>query len=198
MFAFESRWLPAEDLGEGPLPNKYLGVATLALFVAALGTMRFVGMPEDAATFIMQTLIALLLSRLIALDLVYLVLPDVYTIPLALIGLLWAATGLGINIVDAGIGAATGFAFTFAFMYLLYKLKGDAAGLGGGDLKLISAAGAWLGLSGLFLMLPLACIISICLLFLPFKNNEIPFGPGLCTALWLVLITSDQFYLLLV
>ena len=59
------------------------------------------------------------------------------------------ATGIGINCFDNGIGAAlSGFAAAAVMILALYA-PWRAGGIGGGDVKLAAAVGAWVGLSHL-------------------------------------------------
>ena len=58
----------------------------------------------------------------------------------------------------------------------------------------MAAFGAWLGINNFLLMLPLACFISLALTFVPRKTPEIPFGPGLVLAFWVVFLLHAQIH----
>ena len=88
-------------------------------------------------------------------------LPDILTFPLLLAGFLCASfSSIGgfVNPMESSIGAAIGFALPiFASAFLIWK---DENALGGGDIKLFSALGAWLGTE-----LLLYTVIASCLIF---------------------------------
>lgn len=75
-------------------------------------------------------------------------LPNLFTLPLGLIGLMvGAAFGPG-QLVDHVIGAAVGF-LVLAGLGALYRRFRGREGLGGGDARLLAAIGAWVGWAGL-------------------------------------------------
>jgi leader peptidase (prepilin peptidase)/N-methyltransferase len=91
-----------------------------------------------------------------------------------------------------GIGAAAGYAF-FCLVGVAYRRLRGRAGLGGGDAKLLAAAGAWVAWQGLPSVVLLGALTSFAV---PLGQRlggralrldaRIPFGPGLCLGLWLV------------
>lgn len=118
-------------------------------------------------------------------------LPDVLTLPLLLggLGATWVLNPemLGLH----AVGAAGGYAFlrTVAWGYRLAR-KRD--GLGGGDAKLLAAAGAWLGPGALPLVVLIAALLGLAAaLLLALKGRTIraemalPFGPWLAAACWI-------------
>ena len=80
-------------------------------------------------------------------------LPDVLTVPLIGVGLLYSvvnASGLiGVSPTDAIVGAFVGY-LVFSAINFGYKLWRGEPGMGGGDVKLAAAIGAWFG----WVMLP--------------------------------------------
>lgn len=73
-----------------------------------------------------------------------------FTIPMALLGLIYSAT-TG-RILESLLGLTIGFG-----IFLVPMLKG---GVGAGDAKLAGAIGAWLGL-GIFQVIFIACVIGL-------------------------------------
>ena len=121
------------------------------------------------------------------IDLGHYLLPDSLTLSLLWAGLIGSAVGvLPVNATDAIIGAALGYLVLFVFN-TLYRLVRHKDGFGGGDLKLLSALGAWLGWTAVMPTLFIAAITGlVCVVIgMIFKrqihslNHSIPFGPFL-------------------
>ncbi len=102
----------------------------------------------------------------------------------ALYNLLYAPQG----IMDMLLGGAVGF----AVMLLIFVIS--SGGMGGGDVKLSTAVGLWLGVEGTLLFLLLAFIMGgvISLLLLAIgaksKGDAISFGPFLCFAAFVTVL----------
>ena len=121
------------------------------------------------------------------------IIPDAYSFPLMLMGLLvvvffpWVCT-----ISDAAVGAAFGYGLAaiagFIFDYFLKRKNPDAdSPIGMGDIKLMGAAGLWLGTWGLAAALILACIGGYTWGLIQ-KQKYIPFAPFLISGGILALI----------
>ena len=82
------------------------------------------------------------------IDWTSLLLPDVLTLPLLLAGLTLTLTLRPDDLADHCLAAALGY-LSFQGLALLYRRLRGRDGLGGGDAKLIAAAGAWCGLEAL-------------------------------------------------
>lgn len=107
-------------------------------------------------------------------------LPDILTVPLLLLGLLAGVFNSGFVILeDAVIAANIGYFLPVAVSLLFVKRNKDA--FGGGDIKLLSALGAWLGLEGM-----LAAIVVSCVLFFVYalakRQRSGAYGPALALA----------------
>ncbi len=121
-----------------------------------------------------------------------LILPDALTLPLIPAGLLMVAFALPERLIDHLIGAGAGFVVPAA-VRLLYRRLRDREGLGLGDVKLLAAAGAWVGWQGLPWLLLIAAVAALAAVLLVAivrrrldAGAPIPFGPFLCLAFWLV------------
>ena len=124
------------------------------------------------------------------IDLEWLILPDALTLPLLLAGLgaTWLAAPEALG--DAAIGAALGW-LVFAAVAAGYRALRGREGLGGGDAKLLGAAGAWLGwqaLPDVMLLAALAALTATAALRLRHRpvaaEAPLAFGPWLALAIW--------------
>lgn len=107
-------------------------------------------------------------------------LPDILTVPLLLLGFAFAVFfGVWVTPVESVIGALGGYIVpVFASLFLVWKHK-DV--FGGGDIKLLTALGAWLGLELLLYVIVLSCLI-FGIYALMKKKRAGAFGPALATA----------------
>lgn len=127
---------------------------------------------------------ALALLTLTFIDLDTQLLPDVITLPLLWLGLLFNLYGGFTDIQSAIIGAVAGY-LTLWIVYWLFKLVTGKEGMGYGDFKMLAAIGAWFGwtmLPAVILLSSIAgSIIGIGLIIFAKKgrNTAIPFGPYL-------------------
>lgn len=144
-----------------------------ALLSASLAAAMIYSLPETDHLFATVLLAVLLLGA--AIDLRYWVLPDVLTVPLLMLGFTAAAFSDFISPADSAIGALFGYGaptLTAAIM------PGDKEGIGGGDVKMLAALGAWFGVMGLSFSLFFSFLF-----FLPmiaFKGSRMaPYGPAL-------------------
>ena len=119
-------------------------------------------------------------------------LPDLLTLPLVIAGLLAALVLDPNDLTNRALGAALGYLAFRAVAYLYRKLRGRD-GLGAGDAKLLAAAGAWVGVSGLPQVILLAALAGLgaaaCLRLSGVRLgalSALPFGPFLALAIWFV------------
>jgi leader peptidase (prepilin peptidase)/N-methyltransferase len=127
-------------------------------------------------------------------------LPDVLTLPLIALGLA-AAWGLAPGeLWDRAVGAAAGYLVLWLVAWVYRRLRGRE-GLGLGDAKLLAAAGAWVGASGLPSVLSGAAIAALAaagIMHLAGRRldrySALPFGPFLAGAAWLVWLLGPVTY----
>jgi leader peptidase (prepilin peptidase) / N-methyltransferase len=119
-------------------------------------------------------------------------LPDALTLPLVIAGLGAALAFDPGGLTDRALGAAIGYLALRAIAFLYRKFRGRD-GLGEGDAKLLAAAGAWVGASGLpqvVLIAALAGLVAAAGARLAGvrlgATSALPFGPFLALATWLV------------
>lgn len=104
----------------------------------------------------------------------YFLLPDILTVPLLILGFFYSSINwIEITPTQSAIGSIFGYLLPTISSYIMFLLHPSK--LGGGDIKLLSAIGAWTGLEGL--------IITICFSFLFFvikailcKQKECAYG----------------------
>lgn len=129
------------------------------------------------------------LFALTLIDLRYMLLPDMLTLSLLWGGLLFhALAGEGEQgLKEALYGAMAGYLSLWVLYWVFYGLTGRE-GLGGGDLKLLAALGAWSGWSQLPAILLLSASLGILgtlavrLIGKKSLSDELPFGPCLAVA----------------
>ncbi len=92
----------------------------------------------------------------------------------------------------AGIGALSGFLLFLFTAFLFQKITGKD-NLGGGDIKLIAAIGAFLGVEGtLFTVLFSSLIAIVVLLILKHdRKKQFPFGPFLIVGAFAYILAGD-------
>ena len=120
------------------------------------------------------------------------ILPDRLTLPLIAAGLAltwWFSPGV---LGDHVIGAVAGFVALTTINLLYRRLRGHD-GLGGGDAKLLAAAGAWLGWAALPQVLLIAALTAVSATMIGMLAGKvfhgcsrIAFGPYLTLGFWLV------------
>jgi leader peptidase (prepilin peptidase)/N-methyltransferase len=163
-----------------PISARYplVELATGALF--ALAAWKF---GPHLATLAWCGAIALLVAMsLIDLDTKYL--PDDLTYPLLWGGLVVAALGGTIPLSAAVWGAVAGY----VPLWLIaggFALIMKRQGMGGGDLKLLAALGAWLGWQAILPIILIASIVGLCVnvprmvIGKHERHQQYPFGPFL-------------------
>ncbi|WP_413721560.1 prepilin peptidase [Sodalis sp. RH24] len=116
-----------------------------------------------------------------------LLLPDRLTLPFLLCGLL-SPLGEPQSLYVGLLGALCGGGGLWLLNGVFYRVRGYA-GLGGGDIKLLSGLGAWLGWQALPLLCASAALTGIAWwLRRRTADKDIPFGPCLALAGWWIYI----------
>jgi leader peptidase (prepilin peptidase)/N-methyltransferase len=167
------------------------------LTAALIGLVAAVAAPP-APALVIATLGWWLLG-LALIDLRSFRLPDAMTLPLIVAGLLlsWKPpAGLAMPTPSDGLVAAAGGYAVLAGIAYGYRWLRGREGLGLGDAKLCAAAGTWLGTLAMPWLVLLAGLIGLILAFLLHRRlrptQEIPFGPPLALAFWLLFLMSQS------
>ena len=95
---------------------------------------------------------------------------------------------------EAWPGYVAGF-FAVSTLFLVIHLLSHGRSIGGGDIKLMAAAGLLLGWQGIILALmvaaTLASIIHICLMLCKGKGRVLPFGPYLAAGIFVAMTAGE-------
>jgi len=158
----------------------YLPAAVLAVVYVLLSAV-----PIHASTFALAWAVALLML-LAFIDARTQLLPDALTLPLLWTGLAAAHMGLGqVPLADALAATMIAYAALWLLAWLFLHLRGRD-GMGGGDIKLLAAIGAWVGWPDVFLVLLCASVTGLCYAFVVARRHHLhgqhPFGPHLAGA----------------
>lgn len=145
-----------------------------------------------------SVLLGLCLVAIATIDASKYIIPDILSLPLIPLGLLFALfqhSEWPVQVVASNhlMAAATGFLILHGLRAFYWKFRGIEA-LGLGDVKFAAVIGAWVGMTGLIWTLLLASLSA--LLFTGFqaiKNQQsleldhiVPFGTFLAPALWII------------
>ena len=165
---------------KAPISARYplVELATGALF--AFAGWKFG--PTPTALCWCAALALLVSMALIDLDTKYL--PDDLTYPLLWGGLLAAALGWTIPLPAAVWGAVAGYVPLW-LVATGFALLMKRQGMGGGDLKLLAALGAWLGWQAILPIILISSVVGLCVnvprmvLGKHQRHQQYPFGPFL-------------------
>ncbi|SMN11386.1 Leader peptidase (Prepilin peptidase) / N-methyltransferase [uncultured Candidatus Thioglobus sp.] len=140
-------------------------------------------------------LFAYMLIALFVIDLERQLLPDILTLPLLWLGLIYQMYYADLQ--SGVIGAIAGYLFLWS-IYWLFKLIRHKEGMGYGDFKLLAVLGAWFGWQALAFIVLASSILGIIWQIISKRNKNQPFafGPMLILAA-LFYVLSPQPMLLL-
>lgn len=107
-------------------------------------------------------------------------LPDILTIPLLLLGFAFAVTvGVWVDPLESAMGALAGYFLPVVASLLIVWKNKDA--FGGGDVKLLSALGAWLGVENLLYVIILSTLLFMAWALIK-KQRSGAYGPAIAIA----------------
>jgi len=188
MWPFELSTLREGDTGPGLLPPRLLAKVFTA--TAALGLMLLWFKELPTLPLLLLAVATLLLVRQLILDLCHETLLDIYNLPLAILGLIWAGV-YGVGITQSLLGGVLGFGVSLGLSWVISRIKPGLSGLGGGDVKLLGVMGLWLGPLGLLLAFMLGNFINLAVALI-FNRSSLPQGPGLIIGLWVMLLWPNS------
>jgi len=159
--------------------------------IASVLVVVWAALVVDDEALMVSVIFGWVLLALAVMDLRSMFLADALTLPLIPAGLafcLW----LEPEAIWAHVaGAAAGAAVLAALSWGYFRLRGRE-GLGLGDVKLMAAAGAWVGVGGLGTVILWAVMVNAIMLALEAMRGrtlsgttQVPLGTGLATGLWL-------------
>ncbi len=167
------------------------GVLTALIYA---GLVKCYPMPHRLWIEAMVFLILLLAM----VDYKIMLLPDILTIPLLLLGISYSVCMSAdayfaretLSPADSLLGAWFGYLLPTCIIFIMYPLM--KGGFGGGDIKMLMALGAWFGFVGLNLALMLSCFIFLIMTLLRGERSG-PYGPSLAfAALFVVFLFSPK------
>ena len=156
---------------------------------AAILSIISVALPENEIPWISFFVIILLILTEIDKRIQYL--PDILTSPLLISGFAYAAFSgllLGNTTAEAAENSALGaiFGYLIPVIASLLMIKKHPDNMGGGDIKILAAIGAWLGLANIPFIILLSCLVFAISFFITKKRVD-AFGPSIVLATLLIL-----------
>ncbi len=165
------------------------------MFGLVLSVLSLVWIKSNATNMVIVggTLFVWISLLLAEIDYRTFLLPDILTVPLLILGFVFSASveklwsgGIyvcgdfpTVGVVQSSIGALLGYFLpVIASLFMLKKSK-DA--FGGGDIKMLAAIGAWLGIKGLFFTILSSCVIFGFYMLARHQKSG-AFGPALAVA----------------
>ena len=131
-----------------------------------------------------STILALMLGWICVVDIRHFRIPDAASLGLMMSGLALSFVSPVVTPGAAVLGAAVGYV-AFAGLGTAFFRHTGQDGLGLGDAKLLAAAGAWLGLQDLPVLVGVAAISALTFA-LATRQRKIAFGPWLSGAFWVI------------
>jgi leader peptidase (prepilin peptidase) / N-methyltransferase len=136
--------------------GEVLSCALLGTALAGALALVTTAMAALAAGYLLFTMLLVML-----IDYRHFVIPDALSlpaVPLGLVAAVCAFPGSALAVVlDHGLAAVAAGGSLYAIRFLYRRMRG-IEGLGLGDVKLATAAGAWVGLE----FLPMTCLLATC------------------------------------
>jgi leader peptidase (prepilin peptidase) / N-methyltransferase len=157
----------------------------------ALAALPVVWPPVVASDFVFSTSLAILLVWISCVDVARFAIPDTATYGVAVLGAIYAGSTVGSLELASRLAAALLFVAGFWLAgEAHFRLLGKE-GLGIGDAKFIGAAALWVDPYELWTLLFLAAVGGIVIALFAMRakrDGQVPFGPFLCFALYLLTI----------
>ncbi len=184
------RWsIPLADRHPGPLNVKYGYIATF-LFIIIQLFIALLSLNEVwLAAFLPLILYICLTSRMIVVDLMHTIIPNVYTAALAVVGIAVLAIMPTVpwGFVAVSLAIALGLP---ALLWLMAFILRQPAALGGGDVKMLLALAFWLDPVSLCWAMFAGTVFTLPLLFFS-SFRPIPMAPGFAVGALLMLTYGD-------
>ena len=135
----------------------------------------------------------MMLFLLMEIDNRMMLLPDLITLPLLISGFAYASFNgyiLGDDITLAVQNSVLGsiFGYLIPTIAALFMVRKNSDAFGGGDIKLLSAIGAWLGLTTIPIVILISCIVFAITCFIN-KKRVGAFGPSIVIATLIAIFT---------
>lgn len=137
----------------------------------------------------------IVLFMLMEIDKRMFLLPDILTVPLLIVGFMYATFAgncLGYDIASSTANSALGAlgGYIIPVIASLFIIKKHPEAFGGGDIKLLSAVGAWLGFSNIPYIILLSCFIFAISCFINKKRQD-AYGPSIVISTLIILFLIE-------
>jgi leader peptidase (prepilin peptidase) / N-methyltransferase len=176
-----------------PISKRYPAIELLTAIASGVVAWRF-GYSLEALVLVPLTWVFVCL---IFIDIDKMLLPDQLTLPLLWFVLLASVWSVFQSPKMAIIGAAAGYLSLWS-VYWGFKLLTGKEGMGHGDFKLLAVVGAVVGIVKLPMVILLSSAVgavfglSMMVLGDKTRNSQIPFGPYIAIAGWLVMLWGES------
>ena len=158
------------------------------LFICALWVVPVL-LGQPTAHAVISALFTTILAIIAIIDYERLIIPDRLVVAIAVLSIPGFVLRLPPNWADRLIGALAGFGFLYLMAVLSEKIL-KKEGMGGGDIKLLTAAGLVLGWKNNMLSLGMGAFVALFMLGLMKlashefnREKQIPFAPSLAIAM---------------
>lgn len=160
-------------------------------FVCALGFAMLAILFPSPTTALSLAIFFWFVLALSAIDLKVLLLPDLLTLPLLWLGLIYNSLYGTIPLEDGVYGVVAGY-LALWIIYWGFRLTTGREGMGYGDFKMLAAIGAWCGWQALPPVVLIAAFVGIFISLIRIlmhkaADKTLPFGPCLACAGMIVL-----------
>jgi len=151
--------------------------------LAAVGFVRVAAVPSafGIAFFCMLGVLLVVDSRIE-------ILPDMITLPLLILGFLFGAVVRGAPL-DSAYGAILGYCIPLLSSFVVYPFRKEA--MGGGDIKMMAACGAWLGAAGLLIMVFLSLFVFAAQA-IALRKRQFAYGPAISLSALITLAFQES------
>jgi leader peptidase (prepilin peptidase) / N-methyltransferase len=176
-----------------PISKRYPAIELLTAVASGVVAWRF-GYSLEALVLVPLTWVFVCL---IFIDIDKMLLPDQLTLPLLWFVLLASVWSVFQSPKMAIIGAAAGYLSLWS-VYWVFKILTGKEGMGHGDFKLLAVVGAVVGIVKLPMVILLSSAVgavfglSMMVLGDKTRNSQIPFGPYIAIAGWLVMLWGES------
>ena len=173
------------------IPIRYPLVEFLSATILILLYERF----SLSLLFLKYAVFSYALLTITFIDIKHLIVPDRIVLPLILLGILFS---LPHYILKSIVGIAGGFVL-FVLIAIIGKILFKKEALGGGDIKLIAACGAFLGITGVIITTFLSAFFGSIfgIYFIIFKkgkiSSQLPYAPFISVAAFLYILYGETF-----
>lgn len=188
LLPWERATVPEEDMQPGLIAYRNSFKAFILCIIAFV--VLYIAYPSALLNTSILATVTLICARLISIDLSHMILPNIYVILIAILGVAHHYSTLSFtweswDIYIYGMGIGLGLPLATA---ALASLSGEKGMIGGGDIKMMMAAGLWLGNTLIIPYILAVSLMSLCLTIFRKETQPMPMGPALCLTFWLFIL----------